>query len=163
MPCLNHSPRKQKEKRIRPDCGRETGFTLIELLVVLVILSVLATIIGPKLFGRTEEARRTAAIAQIRNIESALALYERDNGTFPTTEQGLQALVEKPTTEPIPQNWHEGGYLEKGKVPPDPWGNPYIYLSPGIHNKEYDLESYGADREDGGEGKYADIESWNLE
>lgn len=139
------------------------GFTLIELLVVLVILSVLATIIGPKLFGRTEEARRTAAIAQMRNIESALALYERDNGTLPTTEQGLQALVEEPTTGTVPRNWHEGGYLEKGRVPPDPWGNPYAYVSPGVHNKEYDLESYGPDGLDGGEGKYADIESWNVE
>jgi len=141
----------------------QKGFTLIELLVVLVILSILATIIGPKLFGRTEEARRTAAMVQIRNIESALALYERDNGSFPTTEQGLEALVEKPSSEPAPLNWHEGGYLDKGKVPLDPWHNPYVYLSPGVHSKEYDLESYGADGEDGGEGKYADIESWNLE
>lgn len=139
------------------------GFTLIELLVVLVILSVLATIIGPKLFGRTEEARRTAAMAQIRNIESALALYERDNGTFPSTEQGLQALVEKPAGGTVPKNWHEGGYLEKGKVPPDPWGNPYVYVSPGVHSREYDLESYGPDGSDGGEGKDADIESWNIE
>jgi general secretion pathway protein G len=143
--------------------SNQKGFTLIELLVVLVILSVLATIIGPKLFGRTEEARRTSAKVQIRNIESALALYERDNGTFPTTEQGLKALVEKPSGEPVPNNWHEGGYLEKGKVPLDPWHHPYVYISPGIHNKEYDLKSYGADGEDGGEGKYADIESWNLE
>ncbi len=139
------------------------GFTLIELLVVLVIISLLASIIGPKLFGRTDEARRTAATAQIRNIESALALYERDNGTFPTTEQGLQALVEKPAIEPVPKNWHEGGYVDKNKVPLDPWHNPYVYISPGVHNKEYDIKSYGADGEEGGEGKYADIESWNVE
>ncbi len=138
------------------------GFTLIELLVVITILATLAMIVGPKLFGRTDEARRTAAAVQIRNIESALALYERDNGEFPTTGQGLQALVEKPSGEPSPKNWHEGGYLEKGRVPLDPWKNPYVYLSPGAHNKEYDLESYGTDGLDGGEGKYADIESWDL-
>lgn len=143
--------------------SEEKGFTLIELLVVLVILSILATIVGPRLFGRAEEARRTSAMVQIRNIESALALYERDNGTFPTTEQGLKALVEKPSGEPVPRKWHEGGYLEKGRVPLDPWGNAYVYLSPGVHSKEYDLESYGVDGEDGGEGKYADIESWDLQ
>jgi general secretion pathway protein G len=139
------------------------GFTLIELLVVITILATLAIIVGPRLFGRTDEAKRTAAIVQIRNIESALAIYERDNGTFPSTEQGLKALVEEPSTEPTPKNWHEGGYLEKGKVPLDPWKNPYVYVSPGTHNEEYDLESYGADGMDGGEGKYADIESWNIE
>jgi len=139
------------------------GFTLIELLVVITILATLAIIVGPRLFGRTEEAKRAAAVTQIRNLETALAMYERDNGTFPTTEQGLQALVERPTSEPVPKNWHEGGYLEKGKVPLDPWGNPYVYISPGVHTKEYDLESYGADGVDGGEGKYADIESWNLQ
>ena len=139
------------------------GFTLIELLVVITILATLAIIVGPRLFGRTEEAKRAAAVTQIRNLETALAMYERDNGTFPTTEQGLKALVEPPTSEPVPKNWHEGGYLEKGKVPLDPWGHPYVYISPGVHNPEYDLESYGADGVDGGEGKYADIESWNLQ
>ncbi len=139
------------------------GFTLIELLVVITILATLAIVVGPRLFGRTEEARRTAAITQIRNIETALALYERDNGFFPTTEQGLQALVEKPSTEPAPENWHQGGYLEKGKVPLDPWKQPYVYVSPGVQSEEYDLESYGSDKMDGGEGKYADIESWDLE
>ncbi len=136
------------------------GFTLIELLVVLVSLSVLATVVGPKLFGQTESARRKTAITQMRNIESALALYELDNGGFPTTEEGLQALVEQPSSA---QNWREGGYLEKGKVPLDPWKNPYVYVSPGSHTKEYDLESYGADGADGGDGKNADVESWNIE
>jgi len=139
------------------------GFTLIELLVVITILATLAIVVGPRLFGRTEEARRTAALTQIRNIETALALYERDNGFFPTTEQGLQALVEQPSTEPSPENWHHGGYLEKGKVPLDPWKQPYVYVSPGVHSEEYDLESYSADKMDGGEGKYADVESWDLE
>ena len=127
------------------------GFTLIELLVVITILATLAIVVGPRLFGRADEAKRTAAIVQIRNIETALALYERDNGTLPTTEQGLQALVEKPASGS--DGWHEGGYLEKGKVPLDPWKNPYVYVSPGVHSQEYDLESYGADKMDGGEGE----------
>jgi general secretion pathway protein G len=145
-----------------PPAGRSAqhGFTLIELLVVLVILSVLATVVGPKLFGQTEAARRKTAVTQIRNIESAIALYELDNGTFPTTEEGLQALVEQPANA---KNWREGGYLEKGKVPKDPWKNPYVYVSPGAHTQEYDLESYGADGVDGGDGNAADVESWNIE
>lgn len=141
----------------------QKGFTLIELLVVVTILATLALIVGPKLFGRADEARRAAALAQIRNIESALALYERDNGIFPTTEQGLDALVSEPGGDPSPKNWHEGGYLEKGRVPDDPWKNPYVYVSPGTNNTEFDLESYGADGEDGGEGKFADIENWDLD
>lgn len=139
------------------------GFTLIELMVVVLILGALAGLIIPKLMGRPEEAKRLKARMQIEQLEQALKLYYLDNGEFPTTEQGLQALVEKPTIEPIPKRWREGGYLEKGKVPLDPWGNPFVYISPGIHNKDYDLVSYGADGEEGGEGKYADIESWNLD
>ncbi len=142
---------------------RRKGFTLIELMVVVVILGILAGLIIPRIMGRPEEARRLKAKLQIQQLEQALKLYYLDNGMYPTTEQGLQALVEKPTIEPIPKNWREGGYLEKGKVPLDPWGNPYVYISPGIHNKDFDLESYGADGEDGGEGKYADIENWNLD
>jgi len=142
---------------------RRGGFTLIELMVVVVILGILAGLIIPRIMGRPEEARRLKAKLQIQQLEQALKLYYLDNGMYPTTEQGLQALVEKPTIEPIPKNWREGGYLEKGKVPLDPWGNPYVYISPGIHNKDFDLESYGADGEDGGEGKYADIENWNLD
>ncbi len=141
----------------------EKGLTLIELMVVIIILGLLATIIAPRLIGRTEEAKRTKAMVDIRNIESALRLYKLDNGFYPTTEQGLEALVQQPTTGLIPRNWKEGGYLEGGKVPLDPWGNPYVYLSPGIHNPDYDLKSYGADGAEGGEGQFADIESWNLQ
>ncbi len=136
------------------------GFTLIEILVVVVILGILASIIVPKIMKRPEEARRTKAIIDINAIETALNLYRLDNGGYPSTEQGLEALVTKPTIGVIPKNWKEEGYLDK--VPKDPWGNPFVYLSPGLH-KEFDLESYGADGVDGGEGKDADIENWNLD
>lgn len=141
----------------------ERGFTLIELMIVIVILAVLATIIVPRFMGREEQAKRTAAIIQIKNFKAGLKLFKLDNGFYPSTEQGLKALVEKPTTGRIPKNWKEGGYLEAKKIPPDPWETPYIYISPGVHNKEYDIVSYGADGEEGGEGNDADIQSWALE
>ena len=138
------------------------GFTLIELMVVLVILGVLASLIVPRIMSRPEEARRIKARVDIQSLETALKLYNLDNGDYPTTEQGLQALVEPPTTGTLPKNWREGGYLEKGKIPEDPWGNEYVYLSPGSHG-DFDLISYGADGEAGGEGKNADVVSWELE
>ncbi|MCD5390666.1 type II secretion system major pseudopilin GspG [candidate division NPL-UPA2 bacterium] len=140
---------------------REAGFTLIELMVVIIILGVLATIVVPRFLGREEEARRTAAVVQISNFKGALSMFKLDNGFFPTTEQGLEALVEMPTIEPIPKRWPEGGYLER--IPLDPWGNPYIYISPGIHSAEYDIISFGRDGKEGGEGQNADIRSWELE
>ena len=143
--------------------NKSRGFTLIELMVVLVILGILAVTVMPKIMGRPEEARRLKARIQMENIEQALKLFYIDNGFYPTTEQGLTALVEEPATEPPLKNWRKGGYLEKGRVPNDPWDNSYVYLSPGVHNEEYDIESYGADGEDGGEGKYADVESWSME
>lgn len=152
--------KKERGQFMRRD---ERGFTLIELMVVVVILGILAGLIIPKIMGRPEEARRLKAKMQIQALETSLKLYYIDNGSYPTTEQGLNALVEKPTIEPIPRRWREGGYVEKGKVPLDPWGNPYVYISPGVHSEDYDLESYGADGEDGGEGKYADVESWDLD
>ncbi|MDY6842629.1 MAG: type II secretion system major pseudopilin GspG [Thermodesulfobacteriota bacterium] len=142
----------------------DKGFTFIELMVVLVILGILAGLIMPRIMGRPEQARRLKARIQIQNFEQALNLYYLDNGFYPTTEQGLMALVEIPTIGKIPSHWKEGGYLEKGKVPKDPWGNSYIYISPGVYDTDgYDIESYGSDGEDGGEGKNSDIESWNLE
>jgi general secretion pathway protein G len=134
------------------------GFTLIELMVVIVILGILAGLVLPRFMGRTEEAKRTKARLQIENLEAALKLYKLDNGGYPTTEQGLESLVQKPSTGSIPKNWREGGYLEKAKVPEDPWGRPYVYLSPGIKNKDFDLKSLAADGEEGGEGENADIE-----
>ena len=140
----------------------QCGFTLIELMVVIVILGVLAGLIIPRIMGRPEEARRMKARVQIESIETALKMYKLDNGPYPSTEQGLQALVEAPTVGQLPRAWREGGYLEKGKVPEDPWGNEYVYLSPGVHG-DFDLSSYGADGEPGGEDEDKDINNWELE
>ena len=137
--------------------GRE-GFTLIELMVVIIILGVLAGLVLPRFMGRTEEAKRTKAKLQIENLESALKLYKLDNGSYPTTQQGLDALVKLPTAGNIPKSWREGGYLEKPQIPLDPWGRAYVYLSPGMKNKDFDLKSLGADGEEGGEGENADVE-----
>lgn len=138
----------------------QRGFTLIEIMVVIVILALLAAVVVPRIVGRTDEARRTTAGVQIRNIEAGLHLFKLDNGFYPSTEQGLEALVTKPTIGQIPQRWREGGYLPK--VPKDPWGYPYIYLSPGNHG-DFDLISYGNDGEQGGDDNNADVESWDLE
>ena len=131
------------------------GFTLIELMVVLVIIGVLAALIVPNVLERADDARVTAARTDITNVMQALKLYRLDNQRYPTAEQGLQSLIVKPTTGPIPNNWKL--YLEK--LPNDPWGRPYQYLSPGIKG-EIDVMSFGADGQSGGEGKDADIGSW---
>lgn len=138
------------------------GFTLIELMVVIVILGILAGLIVPRIMGRPEEARRMKARVQLESIETALKLYKLDNGSYPTTEQGLQSLVESPASGSLAKAWRERGYLEKGKVPLDPWDNEYVYLAPGIHD-DFDLMSYGFDGEPGGEGKDQDINSWETE
>jgi len=140
----------------------DKGFTLIELMVVIVILGILAAIIAPRIVGRTDEAKVTEAKVQIKNFETALKLYKLDNGFYPATEQGLEALIAKPEAGRVPANWREGGYLEKKKVPVYPWGSLYIYASPGA-NGDYDILSYGADAARGGEGFDTDIESWNLD
>ena len=137
------------------------GFTLIEIMVVIVILALLAALVGPKLMGRTDDAKITDARVQIKNIETALKLYKLDNGNYPTTEQGLGALVTKPTVGVIPKSYKDEGYLESKKAPKDPWGNEYLYISPGEHG-DYDLFSYGADGAKGGEGKNVDITSWDT-
>ena len=138
------------------------GFTLIEIMVVLVILGILAGLIVPRIIGRPDEARRMKAKIQIQSLETALQLYKLDTGNYPTTEQGLQALVEAPATGELAKSWREGGYLEKGQVPLDPWGNEYVYLSPGAAG-DFDIVSYGADGVAGGEGKNEDINNWDLE
>ena len=142
--------------------NREAGFTLIELMVVIIILGVLAGLIIPRVMGRPDEARQAKAKMQIESLESALKLYKLDNGPYPTTEQGLKALVEAPTAGNLPRNWRTGGYLEKGKVPKDPWSNEFIYVSPGSHG-DFDLSSLGADGEAGGEGVDKDIHNWEIE
>ena len=134
------------------------GFTLIEVMVVIVILGVLAAVIVPNVIGRPDEARAVAAKQDIGTIVQALKLYRLDNQRYPTTEQGLQALVKAPTSPAAP-NWKVGGYLER--LPSDPWGKPYLYLAPGIKG-EVDVFSYGADGQQGGTGKDADIGSWDL-
>ena len=138
----------------------QKGITLIEMMVVIVILGILATVIFTRVSDRPEQARRTKAQVEIRELQTSLELFKLDNGFYPTTEQGLDALVTAPTAGKTPRNYPESGYLDK--LPPDPWGNPYVYISPGVHG-DYDLESYGPDDEDGGEGKNKDVESWNLE
>ena len=134
---------------------RAAGFTLIELMVVLVIIGVLAALIVPNVLDRTDDARATAARTDVHNIMQALKLYKLDNQRYPTPEQGLAALVQRPSTPPVPGNWKP--YLEK--LPSDPWGQPYQYLNPGIKG-EVDVMSFGADGKSGGEGKDADIGSW---
>ena len=133
------------------------GFTLIELMIVVVILGLLATIIMPRILNRPEQARRVKAKIDIRNIESALALFKTDTGRFPTTSEGLEVLV----SDPGIKGYNADGYLDK--TPSDPWGNKYIYVYPGVQSRDYDLESFGKDSEDGGAGDNADIESWNLD
>lgn len=140
----------------------DRGFTLIEIMVVIVILGILAGLIVPRIMGRPEEAKRLKAQIQIESIETALKLYKLDNGTYPSTEQGLQALVEAPETAPLAKNWRKGGYLEKGRVPKDPWDYEFVYLSPGVHG-DYDIISFGFDGVQGGEDKNKDINSWEIE
>jgi len=140
---------------------RASGFTLIELIVVMTILGILAALIVPRVVGRTDDARVAAAKQDIAQLLQALKLYRLDNGRYPTNEQGLQALVERPTTEPVPANWKQGGYLDSPTLHKDPWNNSYQYLNPGLHG-EVDVMSFGRDGQPGGEGPDADIGSWNL-
>ncbi len=140
----------------------DRGFTLIELMVVIIILGILAMYVAPKIMSRPGEARQVKARLDIQNLESALKLYKLDNGVYPTTEQGLQALVEPPETGTIPKKWKPGGYLEKGRVPKDPWGNDFVYLSPGLKG-DFDIISYGLDGVPGGEEENKDINNWEIE
>jgi general secretion pathway protein G len=138
----------------------QRGFTLIELMVVIVILGILATLIVPNIMDTPDEAKQAKAKVDMTALETALKMYKLHTGSYPTTEQGLEALVSPPETGS--GNWKEGGYLEKGRVPLDPWGNDYVYLSPGV-NGSFDITSYGADGVPGGEGKNRDINNWDIE
>ena len=133
----------------------EAGLTLIEMIVVLAIIALVAALIVPNVIGRPDEARRTVAEADLKTISAALKMYRLDNSDYPTTEQGLQALVKKPTTAPQPRIWPEEGYL--AQMPEDPWGRPYGYRSPGASGRGFDLLSLGKDGKPGGEGVDADI------
>lgn len=136
---------------------KNQGFTLIEIIVVVVIIGILATLVAPKFLGRTDEARVVKAKNDIKALESALDLYKLDNYAYPTTDQGLEALVEKPSADPVPGNWKDGGYVKK--LSKDPWQRDYLYLNPGEHG-EVDIYSLGADGIEGGENANADIGNW---
>ncbi len=136
---------------------KHQGFTLIEIIVVVVIIGILATLVAPKFLGRTDEARIVKAKNDISAYESALKLYKLDNYVYPTTDQGLEALITKPSGDPAPANWKEGGYVDKLRK--DPWQRDYLYLNPGEHG-EIDIYSLGADGIEGGEGANADIGNW---
>jgi general secretion pathway protein G len=149
MHIVSHRPHGRRLQR---------GFTLVEIMVVVVIIGILGALVVPKLLGRTGEARVTAAKTDISSLMQALQFYKLDNQRFPTTEQGLQALVTKPTSGPAANGWKAGGYIPK--LPKDPWGNPYQYLYPGIHGGDAEIMSLGADGQPGGTGEDADIGSW---
>lgn len=136
---------------------KQSGFTLIELMVVVAILAILAVVVAPMVLDRPDEARVVKAKQDMASISSALNLYKLDNYRYPTTDQGLEALVQKPTSDPVPKHWRP--YLQN--LPKDPWGNDYLYLSPGEHG-DFDLYTLGADGQEGGEGVNADIGNWGL-
>ena len=143
---------------------RTGGFTLIEIMAVVLIIGLLGTIVGTAIFSQIDKARVTTAKAQIKQIEAALDFYRMDNGRYPTTEQGLDALVHPPTIEPLPHGYRPEGYLQGGEVPKDPWSGRYQYESPGVHNTySFDLWTLGADGAPGGDGTNADIGNWSEE
>ncbi len=155
MACLRRHGAKKRHA--------EKGFTLLEILIVITILGILASLVAVKIMDRPGQARTMKARLDIQTLENALKLFRLDNAFYPSTEQGLRALVEPPNTGRIPEHWRKGGYIEKNQVPKDPWGNEYLYLSPGVHNEDFDLWSYGADGEEGGEGEDGDISNWETE
>ena len=142
--------------------NKKSGFTLLELLVVILIITILSTVVGVKLAGRTDEARHAAAVAQLENFRMALKLYSMDNGGLPTQRQGLQALVEPSTLDPQPRKFPKDGYLDRRTLPLDPWGNSYVYLIPGSDGESYEVICYGHDGEPGGEDTDADISTAHM-
>ncbi len=136
---------------------RHSGFTLIEIMVVVVIIGLLSALVGPKLIGQSDDAKRKTTATQIAQLEQVLGLFQLDNGFYPTTDQGLEALVKAPTMPPEPLNYKSGGYMKK--MPKDAWGRSFVYECPGQHG-DFDIYSYGPDGQEGGEGKNADITNW---
>ncbi len=157
-PTLMRTDFRLRLRRSRPPMG---GFTLIEIMVVVIIIGLLAALIVPNIVGRVEDARIAKARQDIRALSTSLTLFRLDNFKYPTTDQGLKALVQQPA-DPTIRNWRQGGYLGEGTLK-DPWGNEYQYVYPGTHGKEFDLYSFGADGQEGGEGNDADIGNWNLD
>jgi general secretion pathway protein G len=153
---------QSEERKMIKRKSNDRGFTLIEIMIVIVILGILAWQVVPRIMGKPEEARRLKARMDIASLETALKMYKLDNGVYPSTEQGLQALIEAPTIGQLPRKWRKGGYLEKGRVPMDPWENEFIYLSPGLHG-DFDMIAYGNDGEPGGEEDNLDINNWELD
>lgn len=139
------------------------GMTLIEIMVVITILGLIATVVTVNVLDRLDEAKISTAKTQIKSLEQALDQYRRDNGTYPSTEQGLQALVEKPSIGRIPKRYPPKGYIKGGKVPQDPWACDYVYTSPGTHGHEYEITSLGSDCQEGGDGVDADIYSYETD
>lgn len=154
MPCTLRPLTRQAPAR------NDAGFSLLELMVAVVILSILALVIMPRIIDRPDQARVARVNADLSTLESAVQMYRLDNFRFPTTEQGLAALVSKPANEPVPPNWAANGYIDR--LPADPWGNAYQYLQPGVHGP-FDIFSFGADGAAGGEGIDADIGTWMQE
>jgi general secretion pathway protein G len=144
---------------MKPSSHRSAGFTLVEILVVVFIIGLLATIVGVNVIGKTDDARLTKAKADLKQLDQALHLYKLDNGNYPTTDQGIAALIQKPSSGPQPRKYPADGYLSQSKVPEDPWGAPYLYISDG---RTYMLKSLGADGEQGGESYAADIDSRDV-
>ncbi len=150
---------QRESQRMMKQAIRQRGFTLIEIMVVMVILGLLVAIVGPNIMGRSDQAKVTVAETQMKNIANALDLYKLDNGHYPSTQQGLDALVSKPSGNPEPRNYNPEGYMNS--VPQDPWGSEYQYISPGAE-QPYNLYSYGSDGREGGEGDAADISVWDV-
>ena len=151
-----------KRKTLQDRRPSQAGFTLIEILVVVMIITLLASIVAVNVLRKPGEARISTAKMQIRQLQTAIQLYRSEQGLQPSQEQGLEALVAKPTTEPIPQRYPQEGYLESRRVPRDPWGNEYIYVVPGRSGEAFEIISYGSDGEPEGEGEAADISSASL-
>jgi len=157
---MNHyQDARQINRRLRARRAPHRGFTLIEIMVVVIIIGLLAAVIVPSVISKVDEARVTKAKADIQSLETALTMFRLDNSKYPTTDQGLEALVVQPT-DPSIRHWRQGGYLQRVSL--DPWGNKYLYVYPGTHGKEYDLYTLGADGQPGGDGTDKDIGNWDL-